>query len=110
MTTDARMVAAAGIGIPLNAFDPGAPVCTLNRARRKAPHATKRKAAAQPTLSKGDSTHLNIIMLGATPNATRSESESSSMPNLVDVFVRRAIHPSRPSKILAITIAHAAVK
>ncbi len=47
---------------------------------------------------------------GATPKATRSERESSSMPNLVDVFVNLAIHPSRPSNIFAITIAHAALR
>src|SRR5208337_421598 len=108
MIIEDKIVAAAGIGIPLKAFEPGAPVCTLKRASLNAPHATNKKAAAHPNLPKGPRAHLYIIMEGATPNATRSESESSSIPKRVEVLVRRAIQPSRPSNILAITMAQAA--
>src|SRR5512147_84339 len=105
---DAITVAAPGMGIPLNAFDPGVPVCILNLASLSAPHATKRKLAAQPHLPKGISAHLYIMTAGATPNATRSERESSSIPKRVVVLVKRAIQPSRPSNTLARTMAHAA--
>src|SRR5271169_6076163 len=108
MITEDKIVAAAGIGIPLKDFEPGAPVCTLKRASLKAPHATNKKAAAHPSLPKGPSAHLYIMIEGATPKATRSDSESSSMPKRVEVLVSRAIQPSRPSKILATTMAQAA--
>src|ERR1700690_3627043 len=108
MMIDDRIIAAPGIGIPLKALDPGAPVWTLKRASLSAPQATKRNEAAQPSLPKGIRVHLYIITAGATPKATRSDKESSSTPNLVEVLVRRAIQPSRPSKIVAIIMAHAA--
>src|SRR5450759_2836646 len=108
MTIDERTAAAPGMGMPLKALEPVDPVCTLKRASRRAPQATNRKAAAQPSLPKGIRVHLYIITDGATPKATRSDRESSSTPKRVDVLVRRAIQPSRPSKIIAIMIAQAA--
>jgi hypothetical protein len=48
-------------------------------------------------------------MAGATPNATRSQRESYSPPNLLVVWVIRAIRPSRLSRTAAIRIVTAAI-
>src|SRR5207237_8983272 len=45
-----------------------------------------------------------MISAGATPKATRSESESSSAPNRLWPRSRRAIRPSSPSSSAAMTM------
>ena len=81
---------------------------TLKRARRSAPHAAKRKAAARPSLPKWWSCQAQASTPGATPKAMASARESYSTPNWLADPVRRATLPSRPSMSALNRIAHAA--
>jgi len=80
----------------------------LNLASLKAPQITYRKTASQPNLPNDLSDHSKASNPGATPNATRSDRESYSVPNWLVVLVKRAIFPSNPSNIREIRIAMAA--
>ena len=69
---------------------------------------TNIKAANHPKRPNGSKDHRKTSIAGATPKATRSASESYSIPNLLVVPVNRAILPSRPSKMAEMIIATAA--
>ena len=107
---DATVLAAAGIGNPINLPFSATSTITLNLASLNAPHAINKKDAIHPNLPKDFKVHQYIRIPGATPNETRSHNESYSTPNLLVVFVILATFPSAISKIFANNIATAAWK
>lgn len=99
--------AAAGIGSPLKYLDSIVSFCTLNLASLKAPQTTYMKEASQPSRPNGCRAQRNASSAGATPKATKSDKESYSEPNWLVDRVKRAILPSRVSKIQDTRIAMA---
>jgi len=107
-TIEDMQMAAAGIGSPLKKELSDELFSTLNLASLKAPQITYRHAASQPSRLKGSSAHKKARIAGATPKATRSESESYSTPKWLAVPVILATLPSRQSKVAETIIAMAA--
>src|SRR5471032_3226276 len=66
------------------------------------------KAAIQPSLPRPRSDHSYITSAGAAPKETMSDRLSYWAPNSDWVLVRRAMRPSRPSRIMAMKMAQAA--
>lgn len=112
MIIEMTPAAAKGMGMPTKKLEP--PPCgermasTLKRARRRAPQAAKRNAAEMPTRPRSASAHFHTSSAGAAPKVMTSARESSSWPNMLWVFVRRATRPSKPSKKMPKKMARAA--
>ena len=109
-TVAARVAAPAGDGIPLNSvWTPSSGASMLKRANlRRAPQAN-RKHAMIPNHPASRRANPYMSTAGAMPKLTPSARLSSSMPNLVDVFVQRATFPSKVSKTMLPKMNSAAV-
>src|SRR5262249_35907394 len=80
----------------------------LKRASRNAQQTAKSKAIAQPRPCSSDNVQRYRTAAGATPKLTKSERLSSSAPKLDVALRRRAMRPSRPSKMPAAIIENTA--
>src|SRR5262252_21270 len=107
-TAEATILAAAGMGRPVNVYFWTPVAWTLKRARRKAPQMTKAKAANQPKGLKERNAHVYRSHPGAIPKDRRSARESYSTPKALAEPVKRATLPSRQSKPAASKITSAA--
>ena len=105
--------AAAGAGTPVKKVEAqaggsGSSMAVLKRAKRNT-HATAYNSTKiqpnRPMLSSDQKYNINA---GATPKQIMSDSESSSAPNFDVPFNRRAMRPSRASRMAAARIASAA--
>ena len=81
------------------------PSLVLKRASLSAAQTAKRRASAQPKPRACCRVQKYNSTAGATPKLRKSESESSSAPNLVEPPTRRASRPSSASNIDASAIA-----
>lgn len=110
----ATKIAKAGVGNPENSVFWFSSI--LNFANRKAEKTTiineisdiilweKLISIKEFSLPNEAKISWNIIKLGASPKLTTSERESNSLPNSEVAFSKRAVKPSKKSKILAIKI------
>ncbi len=99
---EAMKSAKAGVGSPLNSV---AWSVVLKMARRMADKIIIINVRnGKYGFSLFSEIKVNIINVGASPKLTTSDRESSSLPNSDFALRRRAVNPSRKSKIEAIKI------
>ena len=99
---EAMKSAKAGVGSPLNSV---AWSVVLNMARRMADKIIIIKARnGKSVFAVFSEIKVNIMNVGARPKLTTSDRESSSLPKSDFALSRRAVNPSRKSKIEATKI------
>src|SRR5690625_1256778 len=106
---EASIAAAGGLARPTKKSLSTTPIWVLKRASRRDAQAELINADAQPILPSEDKAQLNMTKAGARPNDTMSDRLSYCSPKALEVLVRRATRPSRPSRIIATNMATAAL-